>query len=86
MALFGHYLSDISLNQIKGFILILCCNVCFRYAVYDLKSDRKYLVDLSVALCFNASGPCVLDTVILQHVVLPKRICKLYAGYTKNSQ
>ncbi|XP_062596534.1 uncharacterized protein LOC134257978, partial [Saccostrea cucullata] len=59
--------------------------VQMKYKVYDLKADRKYQVSLNISLCLESSGPCVLDSMLFDNALLPKKPCSLNTGYIQKN-
>ena len=48
----------------------------FRYQVYNLMSERKYLVSFNVSVCYESSGDCEFTVTVLDNVKLPKLKCE----------
>jgi len=50
--------------------------VSCRYTIDDLVLSELYIVDLSVSICFESNGPCLLTRDILSGAILPKPLCQ----------
>lgn len=42
-------------------------------------------MSLNISLCLESSGPCVLETVVLNNSLLPKKPCSLITGFVQKS-
>ncbi|XP_062603466.1 uncharacterized protein LOC134265233, partial [Saccostrea cucullata] len=57
-------------------------NFVHEISLYDFQfADRKYQVSLNISLCLESSGPCVLDSMLFDNALLPKKPCSLNTGY-----
>ena len=47
----------------------------YRYRIYNLADERKYIVSANISICFETSGPCELTVPVLDSVKLTKVMC-----------
>ncbi|KAK3102203.1 hypothetical protein FSP39_009587 [Pinctada imbricata] len=55
------------------------------YMITDLVNERLYQVDLSLKVCFESSGPCILTLPILVNTALPKQACRWDSDFVDTS-
>ncbi|XP_053398719.1 uncharacterized protein LOC128556879 [Mercenaria mercenaria] len=46
------------------------------------KTEKKFVVDLSVAVCMDSKAPCQFTTDIFKNTMIPIPVCNLYAGFS----
>jgi hypothetical protein len=51
--------------------------IYFRYKISDMAGENIYYIDLSIKVCFNDGGPCIVDATIFSNTKLPKIIIKI---------
>lgn len=52
-----------------------------RYKVINYKSERVFVVNLEIDVCYSASGPCAQQHVVLTDIKLPKASCDYNEEY-----
>jgi hypothetical protein len=55
----------------------------YRYKID--KTEKNFVVDLSVAVCMDSNAPCQFSTAIFENTMIPIPICNLDAGLTLRS-
>ncbi|CAC5375019.1 unnamed protein product [Mytilus coruscus] len=51
------------------------------YKISDMVGERVYYVDLSIKVCFNDGGPCLIQANIFSNTKLPKVQCSWQKGF-----
>lgn len=46
-----------------------------RYEIDDLVTERKFLVNLNLQICFESNKPCDVDIPVFTNTKLPKKPC-----------
>ena len=55
--------------------------IYFRYKISDMAGENIYYIDLSIKVCFNDGGPCIVDATIFSNTKLPKIMCSWQKGF-----
>ncbi|XP_052090897.1 uncharacterized protein LOC127727822 [Mytilus californianus] len=60
--------------------------IVFKYNIYNLGSEKMFMVDLSLHICLEQSDPnsCVFNVTILKNAKLPKPLCNLDMGFKQD--
>lgn len=53
---------------------------CSSYQIYEFLSERTFVVNLNMSLCFESSG-CFLHEVLFKDTKLPKPLCDYGNGF-----
>ncbi|XP_076076023.1 uncharacterized protein LOC143046845 [Mytilus galloprovincialis] len=53
----------------------------FDYKISDMGGERVYYIDLSIKICFNDGGPCLIQANIFSNTKLQKTQCSLQKGF-----
>lgn len=58
------------------------------FNLQNLKIQRKYLLNLNLSLCLEASNPndCIFSVPIFENAILPKNPCNIDLNYINPSQ
>ncbi|KAJ8320500.1 LOW QUALITY PROTEIN: hypothetical protein KUTeg_002087 [Tegillarca granosa] len=51
------------------------------YNIDDLHSERMFVLNVNLSVCYNKAGPCDIDTVLFKDTQLPKAHCQLDTGF-----
>ncbi|XP_052071170.1 uncharacterized protein LOC127709608 [Mytilus californianus] len=51
------------------------------YIISDMAGERVYFMDLSIKVCFNDEGPCLIQANIFSNTKLPKIQCSWQKGF-----
>ena len=46
-----------------------------------MAGENIYYIDLSIKVCFNDGGPCIVDATIFSNTKLPKIMCSWQKGF-----
>lgn len=56
--------------------------IFYRLTVDDLSEENLYIVNMNISVCFEAKGPCAIESaVILQNSLIPKMQCNFTHGF-----
>ena len=58
----------------------------YSYAIYDLKSDHQYMIEMNISICFESSEPCMFVQPIFSNTKLTKKPCQWQTGFINQSK
>jgi hypothetical protein len=58
----------------------------YSYAIYDLKSDHQYMIEMNISICFESSELCMFIQPIFSNTKLTKKPCQWQTGFINQSK
>lgn len=67
------------------YCIIFKIHFYIRFTIDDLSSERKFLVNLNLQICFESAKTCMVDIPIFTNTKLPKKPCDWTTDFLDDS-
>jgi hypothetical protein len=69
-----------AMDRVTAFFIIICC-LFSSFNVHDFASEKVYLLNLNISVCFEAFGECASEVQVFKDTKVPKMACDWSTGY-----